>query len=202
MGGHAPEGWESGVLESPTPGGGGGVTHLYPRPPRPQSLGLHPSREQSQRRGASQQGHPLWKGRARNSLGKDPRPTRMVGYLNLTVPQGCSLGRGGPVWGAGPLAPGQTWCLGNDAPPRGTQSCRHLAGRRRGTAEGKGGPSRCWRAPQLAHFPISGGRRGWYPPPGLPSSPQAHFAMSRLQERCQRALGQDACSRREHSCRT
>lgn len=190
-----------GVPESPTRGEG--VHICTPDLADRKSLGLHPSLEQSQRQGeGSQQRHPLQNHGAQNSLGKDPRPTRTVECLDVTGPQGCSLGAGSPVWGAGLLALGQTRCLGERCPSEGhavlSPSCRAQAGKSRR----EGGAIPLLARPAVGSLPHFGRWRDWYPPPSLPSSPQFHFAISRLQERCQRALGQGACCRREHSCRT
>ena len=155
---------------SPTPGGEGRLHNYAQDLADPKSLGLHPSLEQSRRQGeGSQQGHRLREPRSSKQPRKDPYPTWMAEGLDLTVPRGCSLGEGSPVLEAGLLALDQTRCQGERRPFRGACSpVAILQGA--GGAEG-GRASRCWRAPQLAHFPISGGgtstRLPASPPPAV-----------------------------------
>lgn len=133
--------------------------------------------------GVGEGGPPQQNHGAQNSAGKGP-PTPP--HLEPTGPEGRSLGEGESGDGGGaagfPVAGG-----GRDAPPRGMRPRRHLAGRRRGGAEGLGGqvvpvgvgegpPARVGSLPHL-------GQRGWSRLP--PSAPQLSSATTgRLRERC------------------
>lgn len=178
---------------------GGGLTHLCPRPRRLQTSRAAPLPGMIPKAGGGTSARPTSTEPQglKTAQERTPAPPGWWKCWDPTVPQGCSLREGSPVSGAGLLALGQSRCPG-EPPPRGTQSCRHLAARRRGEAEGKGGPSRCWRAPQLAHFPISGGRRDWAAPPPRSSTLQRAGCKSRASVhwgRTRAAAGNTAAAR-------